>query len=311
MPMTRTNPSSAASERKPPGARGPGPQGVPLPQAAAAPTGRCGTSCAQYGATTGARAGDTLHSEHRDAPPGGWVHSHDAASTVDGPGFRYTVWLAGCHLRCQYCHNPDTWALHHGSRRTAAQVIDDARRFAIFLRATKGGFTVSGGEPLVQAPFAMDLLRRAKSDLDLHTALDTNGYLGDRLSDDDLADIDLVLLDLKAFDDAHHRRVTGQGNEAILAFARRLADLGRPVWVRYVLVPGLTDDSADIEALGAFVAPMANVERLEVLPFHQMGKAKWAQLGEPYPLADTPPASPEQAADAVARFRAAGCTVAR
>ncbi|GAB4548938.1 MAG: pyruvate formate-lyase-activating protein [Phycisphaerales bacterium] len=251
-------------------------------------------------------------SEHQaESATSGWVHSHETASTVDGPGFRYTVWLAGCHLRCQYCHNPDTWGLHHGTRMTTDEVIDDARRFASFLRATKGGFTVSGGEPLVQAPFALDLLRHAKNDLGLHTALDTNGYLGDRLSDGDLRDIDLVLLDLKAFDDTQHRLVTGHGNEAILDFARRLADLGRPVWVRYVLVPGLTDDGADIDALGAFVAPMANVERLEVLPFHQMGKVKWTQLGEHYPLADTSPATPEQAAEAIARFRAAGCAVAR
>ena len=258
----------------------------------------------------GACALDADHREHHDETPGGWVHSHETASTVDGPGFRYIVWLAGCHLRCQYCHNPDTWALRHGDRRTPDDVIDDVRRFASFLRATRGGFTVSGGEPLVQATFAMQLLRRAKRDLGLHTALDTNGYLGDRLTDDDLRDIDLILLDLKAFDDAQHRRVTGHGNGAILAFARRLAELGRPVWVRYVLVPGLTDGGADIDALGAFVAPMDSVERLEVLPFHQMGKPKWEELGVRYPLADTPGASAEQVGEAVARFRAAGCAVA-
>lgn len=256
-------------------------------------------------------AGSDAAGDQRAAPPGGWVHSHETTSTVDGPGFRYTVWLAGCHLRCQYCHNPDTWGLHHGTRQTAAQVIDDVRRFAPFLRSTKGGITISGGEPLVQAPFAMELFRKAKAELGLHGALDTNGYLGDRLTNADLADIDLVLLDLKAFDDAHHRQVTGHTNEAILAFARRLADLGRPVWVRYVLVPGLTDGADEIDALGAFVAPMTNVERLEVLPFHQMGKSKWAQLGERYPLEHTPATTAEQAAAAVERFRAAGCTVAR
>lgn len=299
--MTRPNPPRAAADPNADSEHDTGPPNVALPQAAD-PAGRCGPS---------GDAGDTVHSEERADNATGLVHSHETASTVDGPGFRYTVWLAGCHLRCQYCHNPDTWAPHHGHRRTAEQVIDDARRFAPFLRATEGGFTVSGGEPLVQAPFALDLLRRAKTDLALHTALDTNGYLGDRLSDDELADIDLVLLDLKAFDDAHHRRVTGHGNEAILAFACRLAELGRPVWVRYVLVPGLTDGLDDIDALGAFIAPMTNVQRLEVLPFHQMGKAKWKLLGERYTLADTPEASAKQAADTVARFRAAGCTTAR
>ncbi|WP_428389961.1 pyruvate formate-lyase-activating protein [Mucisphaera sp.] len=241
---------------------------------------------------------------------GGWVHSHETTSTVDGPGFRYTVWLAGCHLRCQYCHNPDTWALQAGNRRTSKQVIDDARRFATFLRSTKGGFTVSGGEPLVQKSFAIELIRHAKQDLKLHTALDTNGYLGDQLLDDELSEIDLVILDLKAYDTAHHRRVTGFGNEKILSFARRLARLGRPAWVRYVLVPGLTDIPEEVEAIGRFVGHMSNVERLEVLPFHQLGRAKWMQLGQRYALADTPPASREQAADAVAQFHAAGCGVA-
>ena len=268
---------------------------ITLPQAAIAPTSRRGLSRA----------------EAPEAESRGWVHSHETTSTVDGPGFRYTVWLAGCHLRCQYCHNPDTWAVSNGRHQSAEQIIEDARRFAAFLSATKGGFTVSGGEPLVQAPFALHLLRRAKADLGLHTALDTNGYLGDCLSDDQLAEIDLVLLDLKAFDDAQHRRVTGRGNEAILGFASRLAELGRPVWVRFVLVPGLTDVAADIDALGAFVASMKNVQRLEVLPFHQMGRSKWTQMGETYSLERTPPATPEQVAKAVARFRAAGCAVAR
>lgn len=308
--MTLSTTICASKQRDPGRQRGRDRRGIALPQAGARSAACTARPCAGDDAAQNAPVSDAIDAEDGADAATGWVHSHETASTVDGPGFRYTVWLAGCHLRCQYCHNPDTWALRNGSRRTAETVIDDARRFATFLRATGGGFTVSGGEPLVQAPFAMELLRRAKGDLGLHTALDTNGYLGDHLTDDDLADIDLVLLDFKAFDDAQHRRVTGHGNRGILAFARRLADMDRPVWVRYVLVPGLTDGHADIDALGAFVASMSNVERLEVLPFHQMGRSKWAQLGVPYPLADTPPASPEQAAEAVARFRAAGCTVA-
>ncbi|MEO1235805.1 MAG: pyruvate formate-lyase-activating protein [Planctomycetota bacterium] len=240
----------------------------------------------------------------------GWVHSHETTSTVDGPGFRYVVWLAGCHLRCRYCHNPDTWAVNHGRRQTPAEVVADVGRYASFLKATGGGFTVSGGEPLVQAPFALELLRRAKADLGLHTALDTNGYLGHRVSDDELDAVDLVLLDLKAFDPEHHRAVTGFDNADILRFARRLADLNRPTWVRYVLVPGLTDDPAEIAALAEFVAPMPNVERVEVLPFHQMGKAKWRELGLEYPLAESPAATQAQAEAAVALFRAAGCPTA-
>ncbi len=239
----------------------------------------------------------------------GWVHSHETASTVDGPGFRYVVWLAGCHLRCQYCHNPDTWAVNHGRRLTPDEVIRDIGRFATFLKATRGGFTVSGGEPLVQASFALELMRRAKAELGLHTALDTNGYLGDRLTDDDLDAIDLMLLDLKAFDPEHHRAVTGFDNADILAFARRLAERGRPAWVRYVLVPGLTDGADDIAALAEFVAPLSNVERVEVLPFHQMGRDKWRELGQAYPLETTPAATAEQADQARAIFRQAGCRV--
>lgn len=240
----------------------------------------------------------------------GWVHSHENASTVDGPGFRYVVWLAGCHLRCQYCHNPDTWAVNHGTRRSPAEVIDDVGRFATFLKATGGGFTVSGGEPLVQAPFALALMRRAKAELDLPTALDTNGYLGGRLSDDDLDAVDLMLLDLKAFDPEQHRRVTGFDNADILAFARRLAERDRPTWVRYVLVPGLTDGEGDIAALAEFIAPMKNVQRVEVLPFHQMGRPKWRELGMTYPLESTPSATTQQAAAARDLFRDAGCPIA-
>ncbi len=237
----------------------------------------------------------------------GWVHSHENASTVDGPGFRYVVWLAGCHLRCQYCHNPDTWALNHGNRQTAQEIIQDAQRFAPFLRTTKGGFTVSGGEPLVQAPFALELMRQAKAELGLHTALDTNGYLGHRLNKSDLDAIDLFLLDLKAFHPEQHVKVTGFDNADILAFARRLAEQDRPAWVRYVLVPGLTDSEAEITALAEFIAPMQNVQRVEVLPFHQMGRPKWHELGLEYPLEDTESATAEQAEVARALFRQAGC----
>lgn len=158
----------------------------------------------------------------------GWVHSQETTSAVDGPGFRYVVWLAGCHLRCQYCHNPDTWPLNQGTHCAPEAVIDNAARYAAFLRASGGGITVTGGEPLVQAPFAMQLLRRAKAELGLHTALDTNGFLGSRLSDEDLRQIDLVILDLKAFHGDQHVRVTGRDNADILAFARRLSDLDRP-----------------------------------------------------------------------------------
>lgn len=239
----------------------------------------------------------------------GYLHSQFNASTVDGPGFRYVVWLMGCHMRCQYCHNPDTRAMPaQGTRCKPEEILSEVARYSAFLRAAGGGFTVSGGEPLVQAPFAMKLFRGARQ-LGLHTALDTNGYLGAKLSDEDLADIDLVLLDLKAFDDTQHRRVTGLGNHAVLEFAERLATLKRPTWIRFVLVPGLTDEPDDMQQLAHFVADLPNVERLEVLPFHQMGRDKWHKLDLHYPLQDKPAATSEQAEAARAVFLEAGCAV--
>ncbi len=239
----------------------------------------------------------------------GWVHSRETASAVDGPGFRYVVWLAGCQLRCLYCHNPDTWAVARGQRMTDDAVLADVASFRAFLSATGGGFTISGGEPLVQHAFAMQLIRRARRELTLHTALDTNGYLGERLSDDDLANIDLVLLDLKAYHNALHQRVTGVDNTPILRFAQRLDTLRRPTWVRFVLVPGLTDDADDIAALASFVAPLRSVERVEILPFHQMGRPKWHQLNKPYTLQETPTPHAEQVEAARSIFQSAGCIV--
>ncbi|MEM6654985.1 MAG: radical SAM protein, partial [Planctomycetota bacterium] len=195
------------------------------------------------------------------------------------------------------------------AERSASEVLADLPRYANFLRAAGGGFTVSGGEPLVQAPFAMRLLRGAKR-FGLHTALDTNGYLGGKLDDQDFESIDLVLLDLKAFDAARHRRLTGMGNEHVLAFAERLASLDQPAWVRFVLVPGVTDDPQDVRDLARFVAGLPNVERLEVLPFHQMGRRKWRDLGLKYSLDDTPAATPAEVDAARAVFQRAGCAVA-
>ncbi|HMQ29865.1 MAG TPA: pyruvate formate-lyase-activating protein [Chloroflexaceae bacterium] len=218
---------------------------------------------------------------YMDHEPTGYIHSFTTASAYDGPGLRTVVWTAGCQLRCQYCHNPDTWHLKCGRRVSVADMVARVAQYGPFMRATGGGVTVSGGEPLVQAPFVMGLLRGCK-ELGLHTALDTNGALGERLGDEDLRAIDLVLLDIKSWDPATHRAVTGADVAPVLRFARRLAELGRPAWVRFVLVPGLTDDPANLAGLAGFVAGLGNVERVEVLPFHQMGRPKWAELGLDY-----------------------------
>ena len=169
----------------------------------------------------------------------------------------------------------------------------------------RGGFTLSGGEALMQHRFAAKLLAAAKA-MGIHTALDTNGYYGDRLTDVDLQSIDLVLLDLKGWDNERHRALTGMDIGPTLDFARRLAALGKPIWVRFVLVPGLTDRPEDIERMAAFAAALGNVQRVDVLPFHQMGRFKWKALGLDYTLDEVKPPSPEAVERACAAFRAAG-----
>jgi pyruvate formate lyase activating enzyme len=213
----------------------------------------------------------------------GFVHSEQTGSAVDGPGLRTVFWLAGCALRCLYCQNPDTWKLDAGRRVSVEELITEVRKYARFTHAAGGGITLSGGEPLVQQAFCLELFRQAH-ELGVHTALDTNGFLGHRLADEDLEHIDLVLLDLKSFDSVTHLRVTGQRPEPVLRFARRLSDLERPTWVRFVLVPGVTDDPDNVGGLARFCASLSNVQRVEVLPFHQLGRHKWQALGVPYAL---------------------------
>ena len=219
----------------------------------------------------------------------GHVHSVETAGTLDGPGIRFVVFLTGCPMRCVYCHNPDTWQVGTGRKRSVDHVMAEIDRYADFL-IKSGGVTFSGGEPLVQSEFLGALLHRCKK-RGLHTAVDTAGILGDRMSEQMLADTDLVLLDLKAFDPALHRKVTGSEVAPVLEFARRLAAAGKPVWIRFVLVPGLTDDLEDVGRLADLVADLDNVERVEVLPFHKMGEYKWQALGLDYTLGETEPPS--------------------
>ncbi len=235
----------------------------------------------------------------------GFLHSFTTGSAVDGPGVRVVGWTTGCQFRCQYCHNPDTWKMSNGIPVKLTQAVDELRKYRHGLQVMKGGFTLSGGEPLMQDRFAVRLFGAARK-MGIHTAMDTNGVLGGRLSDEDLEQIDLVMLCIKAWDPERHRRVTGVDGAAALEFARRLGRLGRPAWLRYVLVPGLTDDPGEIDAVAGFVAGLGNFERVDVLPLHQMGRFKWQNLGIPYELADVEPPNREQIEAACARFHAAG-----
>jgi pyruvate formate lyase activating enzyme len=236
----------------------------------------------------------------------GYVHSYESSSRFDGPGLRAVLFVSGCLLRCSYCHNPDTWHLKDGTYVSAQQVLYRLGQFAPALRSLNGGLTISGGEVLVQPAFTRRILAGAKK-MGLHTAIETSGFLGDRADDRYLAELDLVLLDIKSGDPDTYRRVTGRELAPTLRFAERLADVGKPVWVRFTLVPGLTDDPANVDAIARFVAPMRNVEWVEIQPFHQLGAFKWKALDIEDKHADTPPPSPELVDRVREQFRAAGC----
>ena len=235
----------------------------------------------------------------------GFVHSFTTGSAVDGPGIRLVAWTAGCQFRCLYCHNPDTWNMMNGMAIPLERAVAAISKYRHGLKAMAGGFTLSGGEPLMQDRFVVRLMTAAKG-MGIHTALDTNGYLGERLLDKELEQIDLVLLDIKAWDPAHHRYLTGREVGPTLDFAQRLAERRRPVWLRYVLVPGLTDDENDIRQIAAFAAGLRNVERVDVLPFHQLGRHKWEKLAIDYRLNEVEPPAQELVERVCGHFRAAG-----
>jgi pyruvate formate lyase activating enzyme len=238
----------------------------------------------------------------------GYVHSIEVGSEVDGPGIRLVLFLTGCPMRCQYCHNPDTWHKDNGEPYRLSQMMEKIGKYTEVLRISQGGITVSGGEPVLQHAFLTRVFRRCKA-LGMHTCLDTSGRLGDRLTDAELDDIDLQLLDIKSGDPATYERVTGHPLAPTLSYARRLSDCGRPLWVRFVLVPGLTDDHDNVEKVADICADLRSLERVEVLRFHQMGLAKYKELGVPYPLQQVEPPTAELTERVRGQFRSRGLTV--
>jgi pyruvate formate lyase activating enzyme len=238
----------------------------------------------------------------------GYIHSAQLGSTVDGPGLRLVTFLTGCLLRCQYCHNPDTWHTKNGKPFSVAQAMHVVRKYVDVLKLSKGGITLSGGEPMVQTQFITRIFRRCK-ELGVHTCLDTSGRLGDRLTDEQLMDIDLNLLDIKSGDPEIYHRVTRAPLQPTLDYARRLSDLGRPMWVRYVLVPELTDDYDNVQRVADFCAGLKSLERVEILRFHQLGRSKWEKLGIDYSLKNTQPPSAELTERVREQFRSRGLTV--
>lgn len=226
----------------------------------------------------------------------GNIHSIESCGTVDGPGIRFVVFLQGCPLRCLYCHNPDTWSTDINKKMSVEEVMKKYDGVKEFVKS--GGITVTGGEPLLQIEFVTELFKVAKSK-NIHTALDTSGILfnpSDPSTIDNLLTYtDLVLLDIKHINDAEHRKLTGASNKNILAFARYLSDKQIPVWIRHVVVKGLTLDEKYLKELGHFIGTLKNVKALDILPYHNMAIPKYDSLGIQYPLKDIPPTTKQEA----------------
>ncbi|MBR3970825.1 MAG: pyruvate formate lyase-activating protein [Ruminococcus sp.] len=226
----------------------------------------------------------------------GYIHSTESFGTVDGPGIRFVVFFQGCPIRCQYCHNPDTWEFGKGREVTVNELMAEYDTCKEFLKS--GGITATGGEPLSQPDFLLELFKEAKSK-GIHTCLDTSGAVYNPNNTEKIDEIlkytDLVMLDIKHIDSDFHKSLTGVGNENILLFAEHLRDINIPVWIRRVVVPNLTDDEQELFRLGEFLSTLTNLKALDVLPYHDMAKEKYKKLGIEYPLPYTPPMSKEDA----------------
>ena len=233
----------------------------------------------------------------------GKIHSLETFGTVDGPGVRFVVFFQGCPMRCQYCHNPDTWKIEDGEEMSADEIIDRFERNRSFYQT--GGITATGGEPMLQFDFLTELFTKAKAK-GIHTCLDTSGIMFPGKQIEQLMSVtDLVMLDIKHINDEEHQKLTGQSNSKILAFAKYLDSIGKPVWIRHVVVPGITFEEKELTELGMFLKTLHNVEKLEVLPYHSMGKVKYDNLGMDYVLKDTPQLTKAEAKEAENIIRAA------
>jgi pyruvate formate lyase activating enzyme len=239
----------------------------------------------------------------------GFIHSSEMVGSVNGPGIRYTLYLSGCPLRCLYCHNPDTWQMRMGERVSVASVVEDIGRYAHFISVAGGGLTVSGGEPTMQGRFLTAVMREVKERYGMHTALDTSGFLESRISDELLDLVDIVLLDIKSGIPEVYTRLTSVDMEPTVRLAQRLSARGNTMWVRFVMVPGLTDADDNVAAVADIVASLDHVERVEVLPYHEYGEQKYEALGWVYPLHGQEVPSKERVEEVKAIFAERGITV--
>ncbi len=229
----------------------------------------------------------------------GNIHSIESCGTVDGPGIRFVVFTQGCPMRCLYCHNPDSWVVSENKKMSVDEILEKYDGVKEFVQS--GGITVTGGEPLLQIDFVTELFKSAK-DKNIHTALDTSGVLFNKENtakiDELLKFTDLVLLDIKHIDDEEHKKLTGHSNRNILDFARYLSEIQKPVWIRHVVVPGITYNEKYLKELGRFLKTLKNVQALDVLPYHDMAIPKYENLGINYPLKDTKPLTKQEAINA-------------
>lgn len=233
----------------------------------------------------------------------GYIHSIQTFGTVDGPGVRFVVFFQGCPMRCQYCHNPDTWNMLDGKEKSVDEILEMFERNRSFYKT--GGITATGGEPMMQMDFLLELFSKAK-EKGIHTCLDTSGitFVENRDSDafaklEKLMEVtDLVMLDVKAIDSQIHHSLTGYDNDKILSFAKYLDEIGKPVWIRHVVVPGITMEEESLKKFGEFLRTLSNVEKLEVLPYHTLGENKYEKLDMEYPLKGVPQLSKDEAAKA-------------
>lgn len=238
----------------------------------------------------------------------GHIHSTESFGAADGPGVRFIVFMQGCHMRCRYCHNPDTWKMDGGDEVTADEILKRALRFKPYW-GKAGGITISGGEPLLQIDFVIELFKKAK-ELGINTCIDTAGNPFTKEEpffskfEELMKYTDLLLLDLKEINPARHKDLTGFDNSNIIEMAKYLSEINKPVWIRHVLVPEHSDFDEDLDALGDFIDTLSNVDRVEILPYHTLGKFKWENLGIPYSLESISPPSAERIENAKNRIHA-------
>ncbi len=223
----------------------------------------------------------------------GRIHSVETMGTVDGPGIRYVVFTQGCPMRCVFCHNRDAWDPKGGNETTVDELMEDIKQYLPFYKSSGGGVTATGGEPTMQADFIRDLFSRVKNELGLNTAMDTSGFVEINKAKGLLEVTDLVLLSIKHIDEIKHKAITGVSSNKVFAFMEYLREINKPLWIRYVVIPGLTDDIEDVKRLAEFLKEFPNIELVDILPYHTMGTYKWEELGLDYSLENVSPPDKE------------------